>query len=80
MKDYNYADDITRDSSYPAASRNNDPKEKIVNEQDEDIILNFEDEKNETDEQLRAFDEGIKNDSIDTEEESTEKPDKKRKS
>jgi hypothetical protein len=44
-----------------------------VNEQDENIILNFEEEKNESDEKLQAFEEGIKNDTVGTEEERTEK-------
>jgi hypothetical protein len=81
MNNYNYAEEITRDSDYRSAyNRSNDPKEQIVNEQDEDIILNFEDEKNESDEQLQAFEEGIKNDSVNTEEDNTDKRDKKSKS
>jgi hypothetical protein len=74
MNDYNYADEIVSDSDYQNSYRRNiDPKEKIVNEQDENIILNFEEEKNESDEKLQAFEEGIKNDTVGTEEERTEK-------
>jgi hypothetical protein len=72
MKEYNYADELTRDSNFQTTTRrmNEDPKEKIVNEQDEDIILNFEDDKNLADEKLQGFEEGVKNDSLIPEEDN----------
>lgn len=79
MKKYNYADEIIkdRDELYQekGSVKNIDPKEKIVNEQDQDITLNMEDAKNEADETFQAFEEGIRNDNISTEEEkeNTEK-------
>jgi hypothetical protein len=80
MKEYNYAEEIVRDSDYHTAYRRcADPKEKIVNEQDENIILNFEDEKNESDEKLQSFEEGIKNNSITEAEENIEQGTKKHK-
>lgn len=79
MKKYNYADEIIKDSDElyqeKGSVKNIDPKEKIVNEQDQDITLNMEDAKNESDETFQAFEEGIRNDNISTEEEkeNTEK-------
>lgn len=79
MKKYNYADEIIKDSDElyqeKGSVKNIDPKEKIVNEQDQDITLNMEDAKNEADETFQAFEEGIRNDNISTEEEkeNTEK-------
>ena len=79
MKKYNYADEIIKDSyelyQKKGSVKNIDPKEKIVNEQDQDITLNMEDAKNEADETFQAFEEGIRNDNISTEEEkeNTEK-------
>ena len=73
MKNYNYADEIIKDSDelYKGKDsiKNIDPNEKIVNEQDQDITLNMEDAKNEADETFQAFEEGVRNDNISTEEE-----------
>jgi hypothetical protein len=73
MKAYNYADEIIKDNDEWYQGKNIthdiDPKEKIVNEQDQNITLNMEEDKNEADEGFQAFEEGIRNDNISTEEE-----------
>jgi hypothetical protein len=71
--EYNYAKEIVDDDDafhYETAyvRRYDDPKEQIVNEQDQDITVNTEAEKNAADEALVAFEEGLKNDNISTEE------------
>jgi hypothetical protein len=72
MKAYNYADEIIKDNDEWYQGKNItddiDPKEKIVNEQDQNITLNTEEDKNEADEGFQAFEEGIRNDNISTEE------------
>lgn len=73
MQNYNYANEIIKDNDElhleKGNVKNTDPKEKIVNEQDQDITLNMEEAKNEADEAFKAFEEGVRNDNISTEEE-----------
>ncbi|MBC7628500.1 hypothetical protein [Ferruginibacter sp.] len=73
MKAYNYAEEIIKDNDEWYQGKNIadeiEPEEKIVNEQDQDITLNMEEDKNDADEGFQAFEEGIRNDNISTEEE-----------
>lgn len=73
MKKYNYADEIIKDDNglLPQSELlQKDPvKEKIVNEQDQQIVQNNDDDKNHSDKVFQAFEEGIRNDNISTEEE-----------
>lgn len=66
---YNYAnalihndDDFNRETAF--VRNYDDPREKIVNEQDQEIAVNAEDNRNEPDEALVAFEEGLKNDDV----------------
>ncbi len=72
MKKYNYADEIIKDDNdflQQTELLAKDPvKEKIVNEQDQQIVLNNDEDKNNSDEVFQAFEEGVRNDNISTEE------------
>lgn len=73
MKAYNYAEEIIKDNDEWYQGKNIadeiEPKEKIVNDQDQHITLNMEEDENDADEGFQAFEEGIRNDNISTEEE-----------
>ena len=79
MTNYNYADEIIKDDDmqpqhYAGKSA---PRKKILNSQDQDISVNatdvsedVNDNNNESEEKINSFEEGIRNDNINTEDNS----------
>ncbi len=74
MKQYNYADEIIKEDNWLPQNkyRNNyKPKENILNDEDQNMPVNTTDktgDKNEPEDKIKAFEEGIRNDSTNTEE------------
>lgn len=79
MKKYNYADEIIKDDNWLQQSKyanNYEPKENILNDEDQNIPVNTIDElienNNEPEGKIKAFEEGIRNDNIVTEKNNDE--------
>ena len=74
MKNYNYANESIKDDNWQHISKyleNTYPRENILNDENQFILSNSIEvlnNKNNADEKIQAFKDGIKNDNINTEE------------